>query len=286
MKNIKGNILNLIGNNIIFPFWRVLHSTEADALYANNNLRGTHKGERCFVLGNGPSLKNDDLSGLGNEFVFTVNQFARSSSAEIVKSNCHFWADRLLLSDDGSAAAKELISTMIRIGDYNSELISFFPIDCMEFVKSHDIDKYIKVKYYYSPLSMELGNIRKIDYTRFTPGFGTVVQWCITMAIYMGFSEIYLLGCDNTALMTIIKSALKTNDENDYAYNYSKTEKKRMEDMVDNQSFEVFVRAYLNNVVEYRLLSDFCKKMSVKLINCSSATVIDSIPRMPLSDVL
>ena len=33
-----------------------------------------HKGERCFIIGNGPSLKNTDLSKLKNEFTFGMNR--------------------------------------------------------------------------------------------------------------------------------------------------------------------------------------------------------------------
>lgn len=33
-----------------------------------------HKGKRCFILGNGPSLKHTDLSKLKNEFTFGMNR--------------------------------------------------------------------------------------------------------------------------------------------------------------------------------------------------------------------
>ena len=37
-------------------------------------LKDTHRGERCFILGNGPSLKNTDLSHLRHEFTFGLNR--------------------------------------------------------------------------------------------------------------------------------------------------------------------------------------------------------------------
>jgi len=36
--------------------------------------RDVHAGERCFILGNGPSLRNTDLSRLRNEFTFGLNR--------------------------------------------------------------------------------------------------------------------------------------------------------------------------------------------------------------------
>lgn len=37
-------------------------------------LKDTHRGQRCFIIGNGPSLKNTDLSKLKNEFTFGMNR--------------------------------------------------------------------------------------------------------------------------------------------------------------------------------------------------------------------
>src|SRR5262245_13879795 len=36
--------------------------------------RNLHKGERCFLIGNGPSLAKLDLQKLGGELAFTVNR--------------------------------------------------------------------------------------------------------------------------------------------------------------------------------------------------------------------
>ncbi|MEI8131947.1 MAG: 6-hydroxymethylpterin diphosphokinase MptE-like protein [Leptolinea sp.] len=38
-------------------------------------LQGSRKGERCFIIGNGPSLKQTDLSRLKNENTFGMNRF-------------------------------------------------------------------------------------------------------------------------------------------------------------------------------------------------------------------
>ena len=37
-------------------------------------LQNIHKGERCFIIGNGPSLKNTDLTKLRNEYTFGLNR--------------------------------------------------------------------------------------------------------------------------------------------------------------------------------------------------------------------
>ena len=41
-------------------------------LQNNKKLKNKHKGQRCFVLCNGPSVAGQDLSPLKNEVVITV----------------------------------------------------------------------------------------------------------------------------------------------------------------------------------------------------------------------
>ena len=38
-------------------------------------LKDIHKGQRCFIMGNGPSLKNTDLSKLRNEITFGLKLY-------------------------------------------------------------------------------------------------------------------------------------------------------------------------------------------------------------------
>ena len=39
------------------------------------SLKNVHKGKRCFIIGNGPSLKQTDLTRLKGEFTFGMNRF-------------------------------------------------------------------------------------------------------------------------------------------------------------------------------------------------------------------
>src|SRR5258708_28843911 len=47
----------------------------APLLKRNEVFRDRHKGQRCFIIGNGPSLKKQDLSPLANEITFVTNSF-------------------------------------------------------------------------------------------------------------------------------------------------------------------------------------------------------------------
>ena len=52
-----------------------LHPWRQESIKKLNALKDIHTGERCFIIGNGPSLKNTDLMKLKNEFTFGMNRF-------------------------------------------------------------------------------------------------------------------------------------------------------------------------------------------------------------------
>ena len=51
-----------------------LHPWRRESIRRLAALKDAHKGERAFVIGNGPSLKQTDLSKLKNEFTFGMNR--------------------------------------------------------------------------------------------------------------------------------------------------------------------------------------------------------------------
>ena len=51
-----------------------LHPWRRDSISKLNALRNSHTGERCIIIGNGPSLRNTDLSKLKGEFTIGMNR--------------------------------------------------------------------------------------------------------------------------------------------------------------------------------------------------------------------
>ena len=51
-----------------------LHPWRSHTRKALQKFQDIHAGKRCFILGNGPSLKQTDLSKLKNEFTFGMNR--------------------------------------------------------------------------------------------------------------------------------------------------------------------------------------------------------------------
>ena len=51
-----------------------LHPWRRESIRRLAALKDTHKGQRAFIIGNGPSLKQTDLTKLKNEFTFGMNR--------------------------------------------------------------------------------------------------------------------------------------------------------------------------------------------------------------------
>lgn len=52
-----------------------LHPWRVESKQKLLRFKDIHRGERCFIIGNGPSLGNTDLSKLNGEFTFGMNRF-------------------------------------------------------------------------------------------------------------------------------------------------------------------------------------------------------------------
>ncbi len=254
-------------------------------LTQNAELKNKHIGERCFIVGNGPSLKSVDFNLLRGETIISVNQINRHPDFALLKPKYHFWADASFFKFE-EHEADELLEIMRGINKYNTPKC-FFPIEQLEVVKKYHLDSDLDVAFFDDKLIFYDNYGKDIDFAGVVPAFPTVVQYCIILAMYMGFKEIYLLGCDNTSILVNIQSVLNADSEHyDYAYEVSEKEKKRMRKIVEDNSLEAYARTYYETFKLYRELYSYCKSREIKLVNCSTQTVIESIPRKKLEDVI
>ena len=211
----------------------------------------------------------------------------RSDNVKNSNPNFYVCVDRAFFDIDISVTEdRELLSTFMQLRQFPS-LLCFFPLDSKHsFCERYGLDRNLNIQYF-SDLCMMTERYRGCFDLRYTiPGFGTVVQYAIAIAIYMGFNEIYLLGCDNSGLVNQIFQAMDKANECLYAYEVTDGEARRMNSLLERVSLEECCQSYLTVLQGYRILNRYCDCRNIKLINCSSQTCIDNIPRMSLETVL
>ncbi len=171
---------------------RRLSPADREALNTNAGLRGIHRGQRCFVIGNGPSLGTQDISKLGPELTFTMSGFWKHSAVQIWKPTYYFLMDPLFF--DGSSQMAEFFSG-VRSAIHPSHF--FMPLSAQKAILDNQLLPGCTVSYVALHGGLDQVHPDSLDFTGVVPGGMSVAQFAIMAAIYMGCAPIYLLGLDH-----------------------------------------------------------------------------------------
>lgn len=253
-------------------------------LQRNAKLKNLYSNNRCFIVGNGPSVAKQDLSVLKNEFVFTVNTGYLMKQFELLNTNFHVFVDSMFFSDrlDKLEHDKFVMDLKKYMGN---KVKCFFPYTkSINFIKSYGLDNILDVFYLEENLQ-DFWTYKDIDFTKNTPLTGTVVLTSVMLAMYMGFNEIYLLGCDCTDVLTSIGSKIKKEKLVTYAWDNNVKQQKRLEKTLGNRSFEVIFRMQYLKFKTFRQINSICLKNGIKLLDCTPEGLLDCIDKVDFNSL-
>lgn len=148
------------------------------------SLHNKYKGQRCFILGNGPSLTPEDLNLLKNEITFASNRIYNIFS----KTD---WRPTYFAMFDENVAQSEGVVEGVS------------GIDCIKFVRKQGYLSYKDIKGDVCYINSFFDR-KYLDKPEFSDNLveglytiATVTYAQMQIARWMGFDEIYLLGMDN-----------------------------------------------------------------------------------------
>lgn len=183
-------LMSMAGQTEIKSAGKVINLFEyasSNILYRNEKLlqfKDRYKQDkRCFIAATGPSLRIEDLHTIkaGNIFCFGVNSILRIK--EEWAADAYVVADSKFINDN-ARAIEEYDCPFKFIGDASRKY----------WEKEHEDSYKIHVTAAGSAIDFSEEIEQKI-YCGYG-GKGTVTYVCIQLAVYMGFTEIYLLGVD------------------------------------------------------------------------------------------
>lgn len=268
--------------------WQITQRSDYPELMLKKNkkLKGKYTNQRCFIIGNGPSIQKQNLSLLEKEFTITVNQLPRNPQFKDIKTNCHIWMDSCFFRvEENKADDAELIRVMREVSAYSDPIV-FYESAALSCVKKLKLDQEQNIYFLVQNKTLDLksGTIQEIH--RGTPYFSTVIHTAICVAMYMGFSEIFLLGCDCTGMINMILSKENSEEAFQYGYQISENEKNRMrlaaKDRILKKEFYYQYLMFQN----YEDLYRYAEKKNIKIFNATRGGVLDSIPRVDYESVL
>lgn len=217
----------------------------------NKELKGIHKGQRCFIVLNGPSLNNYDLSKIEKEISICTNYFYQTANYALIKPRYYCATDTNFFDVQKHPDKKEHIENILKSSG-NCKFI--FNISYLNNFGLTD-----RVYVTYSKHMPNMFGIRnKLE--SISSNFISVSMYAMNLAIYLGFSEIYLLGYDfEPGVLTHFYKDSNIEKENK---TIQKNETKKED--VCGKYWQYAAAQYQNYYV-----NNFANKKGVKILNCN-----------------
>lgn len=183
-------IFGIFKYNILFNIKRWLRIHKVKGFYERYEglleYKNRHNGERCFIVATGPSLRISDLDMLKNEICFSVNTIFKAFEDTDWRPTYYTIQDHFVYNQHKDKIDK--ISDGVKQKFFSDWLLEKCSVQGNIFFPTNVKDNYL------------------LAYKK-VPGFSddcfdtvyastTIVYSTMQLAVYMGFKEIYLLGCD------------------------------------------------------------------------------------------
>lgn len=154
-------------------------------------LKGAYAGERCFIMGNGPSLNEMDLDLFRGEQVWGSNRCYLLFDRIVWRPSFYVAVDRRVVPDN----ADEIASLATRL----EETSFFFPF---HYRVRGTLPSLANLHWYHEERhegAEELPwSLFSTDVPTWVSAVYTVTVAALQLAVYMGFDPIYLIGCDTS----------------------------------------------------------------------------------------
>lgn len=248
----------------VFRFLRrILFQFTSDSKYLAS-LKNTHCGERCFIIGNGPSLATDDLDKLKNEFTFASNRIYNLFSKTDWRPSIYMSVDNDVIRHEHEKM--EQLTLPVQLINITSKAYSNFDPRKVHFFTM------------YGPYIIRQYKYRKRDISK-NPAKYFSMSYSVTcleieLAIYMGFKEIYLLGCDHNYSHYI-------NAQGKYVID------NKVQDYCAGIERKTFTMQFKDATTScYQAYQEYAQTHDVKIYNATRGGQLEVYPRVRLEEVL
>jgi GT2 family glycosyltransferase len=227
-----------------------------------NSIRNRHLGQRCFVLGNGPSLRVADLERMAHEVTFASNKIYLCFGETTWRPTFYSVEDLLVAENCRSEIAA--IDRVTKI----------FPHHMLKFLPRQPNHHYAR----WLPPKDNRSSYREFscDLTKGICWGSTVTYSMLQMAVHMGFKDIYLLGVDHSYVEPPEKDGnalISSGEINHFHPDYRQAGERWHLPVLDRLE------------TSYQFAQDFCQSIGVNIYNASRETKLDAFPRVDFDDL-
>ncbi len=228
-------------------------------LRKNIELKNKHQNQRCFVVGNGPSLAKQDLRLIKGDVSFFVNRAFLIPECEYIQPNYH------IIIDPKFGTVEWPLTFLDQIVEKNPEVTFLLNAQWRSLPQ---FKPYLRFNIYWLNLELFFTRFtrRPIDLTNINAG-GAVVEIGILAAMYMGIKDIYLLGVDGNGLLYNLLGI----DSHVYGTNPEDIGKDMLTISKDLMFMSISFRRWM-------YLAAYCEQHQVNLVNATEGGILN-IPK-------
>lgn len=240
-----------------------------NALNKNIELKNCNIGKPCFIIGNGPSINNQDIISVKNETTIVTNMFFKHPNCKELSPNYWVCADPdFWLKQD---VYLEPLLTAIDAMELHTKL--FFPLHGSTCIRW---SPFINMHFFnYDHTNIHANTI---DFSKSIPPFGqNVIIVSIMLALYLGSNPIYLLGCDHTWWGWSHQQYASEEIPHFYKVDQSTVH--------DNMPYEQLQTTIRIQKYQYLELLRYAQQRGVSIINATHGGNLEIFPRISFENI-
>lgn len=264
----KNKKVDWLSRSLCYPFFSMEYKKmDKEALLRRNGMcqeeyewiksyKDLYKGERCFIVATGPSLTTDDLDKIKDEYSFSMNSGALCFNETLWRPDFYFCQDEYVYGKIRNVVENLSQQDLPNVWVSDSIKKKYVIPGRFNVFPLHYLDHKMNHKKGYGEFKFS-SDCYSCIYDAYTVTFSAM-----QMACYMGFKEIYLLGCDcnyNVPKAHFIE------------YGHKDPKAAIMGDKM---------------IVAHKEFKKFADMIGVKVINCTRGGMLEVYPRKKIEEII
>ena len=284
------SINSYLYRNFFIP--RLYDYRDRDILKKNLGIKNIHPSKRCFIIGNGPSVSDLDLGRLKNEYTFVMAEFEKNIQATKLQPKFHIITDSVYFTE----GLTEYWPARFRAKDkeISPDTTMIINLAAKSFVEKYNLFKKHRV-YYVGTQGIFTDNLPfNINLDHYVPYPKNSALMCMMTAVWMGFNEIYLLGCEHNFLshnMGYGKSLSFSHSYDDEIAKLDSTNDEVLKKYIDPKDLKLDYEMTIANILQlfrnYRLFYAKARKLhpGLRIFNATPNSFLDVFPMIDFGDI-
>ena len=291
VKKIKA-VPSYLYRNYVAP--KIYSIRDRKILSRNLELKNKYAGQRCFLIGAGPSIANLNLALLNKEYTFVVNEFEKNKQYRSLTPSFHVIAEQNYYIKD---APEQRTGYFIERGlnyDMPAETLTILNLKAKPFIEKRGLFKDRQI-YYIGTQGIFSNNLPfNINLDHYIPNPKNSILMCLMAAAWMDFKEIYLLGCEHSFLAQPLGKSKSLSFSHSYKDETSdlgnaseEILKKYITSKEMNFNYEANMASTLQLFRNYRLF--YAKALKnhpdLRIFNATPNSFLDVFPMIDFNDI-